>query len=140
MNTSNPQGVAPSTVPRVIHAALVGGCVLFALVIYFVVRPQRSDAIEPGILYALLGAAVAAIVLAFAVLKPRIPLKSTNESADLFWTRASAPALIAWSVVEGGALLSIVAYMLSGSAIALGTALAAIAALAALHPGRIERA
>ena len=140
MNTANPQGVAPATLPRVIHAALVGGCVLFALVIYFVVRPQRSDAIAPGMLYALLGAAVSAILVAFVVLKPRIPLKSTNESADLFWTRASAPALIAWSAVEGGALLSIVGYMLSGSPLALGTALAAIVALVAMHPGRIERA
>lgn len=100
----------------------------------------NPQGVAPAILYALLGAAVSAIVLSFAVLKPRIPLKSTNESADLFWTRASAPALIAWSAVEGGALLSIVAYMLSGSPIALGTALAAIVALAAMHPGRIERA
>ena len=140
MATANEQGVTPATVTRLIHAALVGGCVLFALITYFLVRPQRQDTIPPNVLYVLLGAAVSALALSFAVLRKRVPLKSTNESSDLYWTRASAPALITWTVAEAGALLSIVAYMLSGSAIAMALAAGAILALIALHPGRLERA
>lgn len=127
-------------VSRLIHGALVTGCVIFAIVAHFVVLPDRVDKVPPNVIYALLGAAAVAVTLSFAVLRPRVPLKSTDESADLYWSRASAPALIAWSGAEGGALLSIVAYMLSGSPIAMGVAALAITALVALHPRMLERA
>jgi hypothetical protein len=140
MASANEQGVTPSTVPRLIHAALVGGCVMFALVTYFIVRPRRSDTIPPHVLYAILSAAVAALTLSFTVLRRRVPLKSTNESSDLYWTRAATPALITWTVVESSVLLSIVAYMLSGSPIATGLFALALVSLISLHPGRLERA
>jgi hypothetical protein len=134
------QGVGPATVSRMIHGALVTGCVLFVLVTHFLVLPNRADRLPPNVIYALLGGAALAVVLSFAVLRPRVPLKSTDESADLYWSRASVPALIAWSAAEAGALLSIVAYLLSGSGIALGASAFAIAALVALHPRALERA
>lgn len=134
------QGVGPATTSRMIHGALVTGCVLFVLVTHFLVLPNRADRVPLNVTYALLGAAALAVVLSFAVLRPRVPLKSTDESADLYWSRASAPALIAWSVAEAGALLSIVAYLLSGSGIAMGASALAIAALVGLHPRTFERA
>lgn len=138
--TTTQRRVGPASVSRMIHGALVTGCVLFVLVTHFLVLPNRTDRLPPNVIYALLGGAALAIALSFAVLRPRVPLRSTDESADLYWSRASAPALIAWSAAEGGALLSIVAYMLSGSGIAIGASVLSIAVLVALHPRTFERA
>ncbi len=138
--TTLPATTRPSTTARLIHAALALGVVLFALVVFFVVRPANVEAAEmpPVVAGVLLALSLAACALAL-VMRRRVPRRSTDESADLFWTRAAAPALLAWAPLEGGALLGVVAYMLTGTSAALGVAGIALAGLIAFNPARLER-
>lgn len=134
------QDVRPATTVRLIHASLVAGLILFAIVNYFLIRPQRTGSLPASAVAILLGLSLAASALSFLVLRGRVPQRSTDESADLYWTRASAPAIIAWAPLEGAALLALVAYMLAGSTASLVVAAIALLGLIALHPGRLERA
>ena len=129
-----------STTMRVIHGAFVAGVVLFAIVVYAIVRPQWTSEPLPRVaVTTLLGVSLAASALSLLFLRARVPRRSTDESADLFWTRASVPALIAWAALEGAALLGIINYLLNGSTAALGTAAIALFGLIALYPGQFER-
>jgi hypothetical protein len=125
---------------RVIHAALAGGVLVFAIVAHFVLPPPVSDA--PGlpavVLYAVLGVALGACVLSF-VLRGRVPRRSPEESADLFWTRASQPALILWSVLEGAGLMCVVFYWLTRSPAAIAVMVLAVLLLIVLNPAQLEK-
>jgi hypothetical protein len=141
MSTSESAGTRPALTVRLIHGAYVAGIVLFAVVTHFLIRPQRvGESVTPSLVLTLLGVALAAVALSVFVLRGRVPKKNSDESADLYWTRASAPALITWAPLEGASLLAIVAYMLSGSTASLGVGAVALLLLAALHPGHFERA
>jgi hypothetical protein len=86
----------------------------------------------------LLGLSLCAIAAAF-FLRRRVPRRNTNESADLFWTTALAPALITWAPCEGAALLALFAYARTGQVVALGVAGIAVAIMVALNPVVLER-
>jgi hypothetical protein len=135
-----PQTTArPSTTIRLIHGSFVVGIVLFAIIVHFVTRPTMADVTVTRIVIGvLLAVSLAASGLAL-VLRRRVPTRNTNESADLFWTTAATPALIAWAPLEGGALMGIVAYMLSGMPATLVVAGIALAGLIAFRPARFER-
>jgi hypothetical protein len=135
-----PQTTArPSTTIRLIHGSFVVGIVLFAIIVHFVTRPTMADVtVTPIVIGVLLAVSLAASGLAL-VLRRRVPTRNTNESADLFWTTAATPALIAWAPLEGGALMGIVAYMLSGMPATLVVAGIALAGLIAFRPARFER-
>lgn len=126
---------------RFIHASLIVGVLLFAAVSHFVMRPAMSDQPLPAVVtVALLAASLVATALAVLVLRPRIPRRSADESADLYWAAAATPALLAWAPLEAAAIMALVAYMLGASLIALGVAAVALLGMIALNPGRLERA
>ena len=94
--------------------------------------------LTPGLVRLLLGVAV--VLCAVALLfRGRVPRKSTDESADHFWVRATAPAMITWALVDGAGLISVLAYGKSGYAAALAVAAIAVLFLLALNPGYFER-
>lgn len=130
----------PATTARLIHASLTLGVIFFAIVVHFVVRPAREEsaALPPVVVNVLLGLSLAASALS-VVMRRRVPRRSTNESADLFWTMAAGPALVTWAPLEAGALLGIVAYMLAGTPAALGVAGIALAGLLVFNPAQLER-
>src|SRR5690349_23288414 len=108
---------SPTTTPppaktiRLLHASLTTGVLLFGLVAHFFMRPKMGqDApFPPTIASGLLVAALCACAMAL-VLRRRVARRSRGESADLFWTTATAPAMITWAVLEGASFLALITY------------------------------
>ena len=130
----------PARTIRLIYAALVSGVCLFALVSHFALRPAMggSTQLPSTLVPALLGVALAACALSL-LLRRRIPRRSTDESADLFWSGAVTPALITWAAVEGAGLLSVLLYALTGAQSAIAVAAVAIILFLSLNPTFLER-
>lgn len=140
MTAPQPAAATSKTI-RVIHAALVTGVLLFGLVGHFVMRPsQAAEASEfpAALLPGLLGVALAVCVLSL-VLRRRIPRRSADESADLFWVAAVAPAMITWASLEAASILSIFLYVRTGSLSAIAVAALAVALFVVFNPANLER-
>ena len=131
----------PARTIRLIHASLITGVLLFALVAQFVMKPSMAapGAVAPPVFRALVALALAACA-ASLVLRRRIPRRSTVESAELFWATASTPALITWAVLEGACLVSILLYALTGTPGALVPAAVAVFMYFLYSPWRLDRA
>lgn len=126
---------------RLIHAALTSGVIIFAVISLLVLRPAMAEAsMPPVVLGLLLALSLASSAFAVLVMRRRVPRRNTNESADLYWTTAATHALLTWAPLEAGALLGLVAHMLTGSSAALGVAAIALVGLIAVNPARLERA
>ena len=98
------------------------------------------DAVDlpPLVLRVLLASALGACALSFLLLK-RVPRRSTDASADLFWATAAPPALLAWASLEAATLLAVFVYALSGSRLAVAVAAVAILLFGVLNPAYLER-
>lgn len=126
---------------RLIHAAMVAGVLLFAIISHAVLRPtmKASQDIPALALNVALVAALAICVLAL-LFRRRIPRRSNDVSPDLFWRTAATPALIAWAPAEGACLLAIIFYALTGSqAAVVVAAIAIVVLLVGLNPRYLER-
>ena len=125
---------------RLIHAALITGVLLFALVAHFVLRPTlaASPQFSPALVRALLGVAVTLCAVSL-LLRQRVPRKSTDESADLFWTRANTPAMVTWATIEGASLLAVFLYGQTSEPGAVGVAAIAVLIFVWINPGYFER-
>jgi hypothetical protein len=124
---------------RLIHASMVIGVILFALVSHFSLR--ATFAISPLPPFApptLLGVSLVAIALAL-ILRKRIPRRSTDASADLFWKSASTPALVVWSLLDGASLIAVLVYAFTGAEASIGVAVIAIVIFVLVNPARLER-
>jgi len=80
--------------------------------------------------YAFSGIATVMVVVAFLVIKPRVPERQPGQSVDTYW---STPAIVAkvmlvWFVLEGGAMTAVLGYFLTGEVVAAGAACFGIAA------------
>jgi hypothetical protein len=116
------------------------GIVLFALVVHFVVRPARPDLAQlpATAIWGILAVSLLASAVS-VVLRRRVPAPNANEPSDLFWSKASQPALITWMPLEAGGLLGAVAYMLSGTPVAWLAVGIALAGFLAFRPASLER-
>jgi hypothetical protein len=125
---------------RVIHAAMVTGVILFALVMHFVVRPGMVDSGDfPAVaLPGLLSLSLAGCGLSL-LLRRRVPQRGSDESADLFWTKAATPALLTWAPLDAACLVAVLTYALTGSQSAIAVAAVAVLLFAALNPAYLER-
>jgi hypothetical protein len=123
-----------------LHGAMVTGILLFALVAQFLLRPSFANAGEfPSIVVrVLIGVSLLACVVAL-LLRKRVPPRSTDESADLFWTRATAPALLTWAPLEAASLIAVFVYARTGSQPALAVAAVAVILFVVLNPAYLER-
>jgi cobalamin synthase len=124
---------------RMIHLSFPVGIVLFALVVHFLVRPATPDLpqLSTTLIWALIAVSIAASGLS-VILRRRVPERNTNESADLFWSKATQPALLTWMPLEAGGLLGVVAYMLSGTPVAWLAVGIALAGFIAFRPSSLE--
>jgi hypothetical protein len=122
------------------YVGLITGVLLFALVAHFVMRPAAvgREPFPPALVQALLGVALALCALSF-VLRRRVPRRANDESADLYWTRASSNAVITWAAAEGAGLLSVLVYSQTGSASAIGVAAIALVCYLLHTPSSLER-
>ena len=137
-----PQAAAPTAKTiRLMHAAMITGIVLFALVAHFVVRPSTAGAISisPDIQRMLPGVALGAALVSL-LLRGRVPRRSASESPDSFWLKASSPALAMWAVAEGAGMLSVFMYGYLGVQSGIGIAAIAVVIMIIMNPGRLERA
>jgi hypothetical protein len=130
----------PTKTIRLIHRAMVGGVLLFALVSHFVLEPpiERSGVVSVYGVRALLGLALVACV-ASLLLRKRVPKRSTDESADLFWTRANTHALVAWAPLEAASLFGLVVYSFTRSPVALGIVALVLLLFISLNPAHLEK-
>lgn len=131
---------APAKQIRLIHASLVMGVLLFALVSHFVLRASAPDSGEfsPGLVRVLLAVALGLLALSL-FFRRRVPRRSTDESADLYWTRATGAAMVTWAFIEGASLLSVFLYGQTGAPGAVGVAAVAVVLFLWLNPAYLER-
>jgi len=89
---------------------------------------------------ALTGVAVVQLAVAVLMLRPRIPERLSNVDREAYWATAAArtAALLVWAVAEGATIVALVAYLLTGLALAGAMALVAIATFVWLRPGGFE--
>jgi hypothetical protein len=128
-----------SKTARSIHGALVTGVLLFAIVGHFVLKPTSADSagLTPNG-RVLLGLSLGACVLSL-LLRGRVPKRSSDESADLFWSVAGPYAMRVWAPLEAASLLAVLIYTRSRSIAAVAVAAVALLLFVVLNPGYFER-
>ena len=119
---------------------MLTGLLLFGLVTHFLLRGKLADTFEisTDMLHVLLGVALASCALSL-LLRRRVPRRATDQSKDLFWPKATGPALVMWLSLEGPCLLAIWLYGCTGSQSALGVAAIAAVLFVILNPAYLER-
>jgi drug/metabolite transporter (DMT)-like permease len=141
MNQASQQ-YTPDRTARLLHGAFTAGCVLAGGVFYalraFGQGPRVEGDVPIGMWLAIAG--VLLVVVATTLIRRRVPERVASQSAEEFWSTPATitPAMVMWSMIEGGALLSLVGYLLTGDVAPAAVAVGAIATLAALRPGRLE--
>jgi hypothetical protein len=102
-------------------------------------RAPLALAVPPMVGLVLAAFAAAMLGVAHAVLRPRFPPRSANQSDDDYWstneTRVSA--IILWALAEGAGLLAGVGYFLTGRVPAVAVGAAAVVVLMSLRPVRL---
>ena len=91
--------------------------------------------------YAFAGIAVVLVVVAFLVLKPRVPERKPGQTVDAYWStpEVAAKAMLVWFLLEGGAIMGVLGYFLTGEVVAAGAALFAVAAFWLCGPNVFAR-
>jgi hypothetical protein len=127
---------------RLIHAAMITGVLLFALVAHFVLRPTMpapNPAWTPTMVNAVLGAALGACAVA-VLLRRRVPRRSPYDSADSYWSsNARQAAMLMWAPLEAACLGSVVLYANTGAPAAIATLAIAVVLFIVLNPASLER-
>jgi hypothetical protein len=137
--TELPTATQTARTIRLMHASMILGVILFALVTHFVLKPSFGDSgALPVPANILLGASLAACVISI-LLRRRIPHRSTAESADLYWATAATPALVAWAPLEFAAMIGVFVYSRTGAQPALALAILEILLFVMLSPRYFER-
>jgi hypothetical protein len=119
---------------------LVTGVLLFSVVGYFVYKPTdaNSGGLALGTVDVLLGLSLGACALSL-LLRRRVPKRSIDESADLFWKAAGPPAMLVWMPLEAASLLAVFVSAHTHSIQAVAVAAVAILLFIVLNPGYLER-
>jgi len=123
---------------RIIHGALTTGVILYGIVAHFVLLPNHKitgnlDSLAP----VLLTIALALCAVSMLLMK-RVPRPDEGETAGAFWLRAASPALMTWTPLEAGALLSVTLHAQTGSNAAIVVAAVAVLLMVLLRPGYFE--
>ena len=135
---TTPQPPVTSKTARLIHGALVAGVLLFAIVGHFALKPSSAD--SAGLTLnnrVLLGLSLGACVLSL-LLQGRVPKRSSDESADSFWSVAGPYAMRVWAPLEAASLLAVLDYTRTRSIAAVAVAAVALLLFLVLNPGYFE--
>jgi hypothetical protein len=118
---------------------MVAGILLFAIVSQFVLKPISADSggLAPARVRLLLGLSLGACVLSLLLLG-RVPKRSTDASADLFWSTAGPYAMRVWGALEAASLLAVFVYARTRSIQAVAVAAVALLLFIVLNPGYFE--
>ena len=128
------QNTAPQNVP-LLHRFLGFGLVLIAVAAVIaksagVVSTPPPDDVTQMLAYAFAGIAVVLVVVAFLFLKPRVPERKPGQTVDAYWStpEVAAKAMLVWFLLEGGAIMGVLGYFLTGDVVAAGAAMFGVAA------------
>ena len=123
---------------KVIHGSLMAGVILFLLVTAWVHRvtpPAPLPVSGPLLTYVGLGI-LAAGLLGLRVLPGPDPAPAPGQTTDQWWMTSQARLIVRWAVVEGGCLMNALLWYISRDRVSLAAAVAGLAILLALRPGR----
>jgi len=123
---------------KVIHGSLMAGVILFLLVTAWVHRvtpPAPLPVSGPLLTYVGLGI-LAAGLLGLRVLPGPDPAPAPGQTTDQWWMTSQARLIVRWAVVEGGCLVNGVVWFITRDRVSLAAAVAGLAILLALRPGR----
>ena len=126
---------------RILHAALVLGVTLAGVVFFIVLRTITPAFPRTSIIgWVTAGVGLGNVAAALGLFRPRMPQRPSDQAPDDYWTRSEirGMAIVLWAMIEGGALLAWVGYLLTGAPVPAGVALLAIAALMLVRPARLE--
>ncbi len=123
---------------KVIHGCLMAGVILFLLVTAWVHRvtpPAPLPVSGPLLTYVGLGI-LAAGLLGLRVLPGPDPAPAPGQTTHQWWMTSQARLIVRWAVVEGGCLVNRVVWFITRDRVSLAAAVAGLAILLALRPGR----
>lgn len=109
----------------ILHGVLSVGAAVIAVVLIGLEAargPLLGDDPQVGLIGSILGGiGLVAILVAVLVLKPRVPGQRGEQSAEQYWSeeRSRTSALLVWVAAEGGSIVSVVGYLLSGALLPL---------------------
>ena len=108
----------PTADSRMLYRLLRTGVTVLALVfvVLHYVRPEPILPIDEHALSSLLPAvSLAAVAIGLFVLKPRVPSRQPGQSIDQFWASSDSvgPINLFWFVMEGGAVLGAISYLMA---------------------------
>ncbi|GIW51693.1 MAG: hypothetical protein KatS3mg081_1048 [Gemmatimonadales bacterium] len=134
--------VVPVRAMKLVHSALTLALVITtsALVVARYLTGALDAAYPPAIGHAIGAAGAVLAFIALGVIRRRIPERGRHQDADSYWNQGSTQrlALVAWSLAEGGGMLSAIGYFLTGSNAAFTALLFSVVALLWLRPARLE--
>ena len=119
---------------------MITGVLLFAAVSNVVLRPTSAEseglplATERVLLCVSLGACSLSLLL-----RRRVPKRSTDESADLFWKTAGQPVMVVWALLDAACLLPVFVYARTSSTQSVVVAAMAVLLFIVLNPWYFER-
>lgn len=118
------------------HAMLMAGTLVFA-VVALTIGPMLENAQVVG--YALAGVSVLVQLLAWMVFRPRIVPRPAATSEEEYWGDLDRfrSAMMLWTIVEGGAFIALVGWLLSGNNAGLGMAAVGVGLLVMYRPGAL---
>jgi hypothetical protein len=131
-------------VARILHGALLAGLALAGAVLAMVRRVGHVRPLEaaPTIGLALAGVAFVLLAVAIVVLRPRMPERRADQSADAYWMAGESrgAAIVLWSVVQAAGLVASVASFVTGATAPIAVAAAALIVLFMFRPSRFDAA
>jgi hypothetical protein len=134
----------PSRSARLLHLVLLGGLVTISMVFLVLTFGLKVAPLLPGgedvafIGNVLAAAGIVPIILAMLVLRPRVPARTPGQTTTAFWQGAVGPALVVWTLIEGGGIIGAVGALLTGLLTPVVPAVAALSCLVLIGPSHFE--
>lgn len=137
-----PPQASRSLTARIVHAAIMLGVIMMAAIAIglrisrtFTGESRGSAVVGIALVAGALGG-FAGGVIARRTLVPRRPA----EPVDAWWATNLGRAIVIWALIESGALIGLILYLMQGTLLGLVLGGAGLAGLALAAPRRLENA
>ena len=134
LNTGDSPAPQQTGDPRLLHKFLKYGVTslsaAFLALHYLSPAPLLDPATAPAFAYVFLGVSFGAITIAMVALRGRVPVRRPGQSLEQYWAspEAASPILLFWFVMEGGAVMGAVGYLMTADPLSAGVMVIAVAA------------